>query len=111
MVVVPDTRNGVAMPAKGQRVYKDLSGERFGRWKVIRRVDSDECGHVMYRTLCDCGWIGTVKAYALRNGSSKSCGCLAAELTRENWRKKGKDYFFGNRLIARDSKGRFSKTQ
>jgi hypothetical protein len=99
------------MPAKGQRVYKDLSGERFGRWKVIRRVDSDECGHVMYRTLCDCGWIGTVKAYALRNGSSKSCGCLAAELTRENWRKKGKDYFFGNRLIARDSKGRFSKTQ
>ena len=97
------------MPAKGQRTYTDLSGQRFGRWLVIKRVDSDECGHVMYSTLCDCGWKGVVKAYALRNGTSKSCGCLAVELTRENWKKRGKEFYFANRLITRDSKGRYSK--
>lgn len=59
--------------------FINLAGERFGRWKVIERVQ-----HVAKRThwrcVCDCGNFGIVDRNSLRSGSSTSCGCLFAEV-------------------------------
>ncbi len=60
----------------------DLMGRRFGRWLVVGYVPrGDNPAH--WRVLCDCGNIGIVKSAVLRDGRSKSCGCLNKELARQ----------------------------
>ena len=36
----------------------------------------------MWECQCDCGNIVYVNGTSLKNGNTKSCGCLAKELTR-----------------------------
>lgn len=72
----------------------DLSGKKFGRWTVIHRLPDAPRFQPMWLCRCDCGIEKKVRGTNLRNGSSKSCGCLRAEListTRRgpnnpNWR-------------------------
>lgn len=59
--------------------YMDLTGQRFGRWTVIRLDGRLENGKLAWLCQCDCGKTGRVAAYALRHGMSLSCGCLAIE--------------------------------
>lgn len=58
--------------------FKDLTGERFGRWTVIERADNRN-GKVMWKCLCDCGTVRVVLGYNLTSGDSKSCGCIQDE--------------------------------
>lgn len=55
-------------------------GERFGRLVVIRRVENNAHRKVRFLCRCDCGDEVTVVADSLRNGTTKSCGCLRREL-------------------------------
>ena len=59
--------------------YTDLSGQRFERWTVQKRIGTRDSGHVLYQCICDCGWIGAVQSSSLIAGQSKSCGCLRDE--------------------------------
>lgn len=61
--------------------FKDLTGQRFGRLTVIDRADTQN-SHVRWRCRCDCGNITIVKGIHLKNGHTKSCGCLIEEATR-----------------------------
>lgn len=60
-------------------------GTRFGRLTVEERditVDGRKATHaqrIFYRCKCDCGTYTSVRAYHLKSGSKKSCGCLRAE--------------------------------
>jgi hypothetical protein len=58
----------------------DLTGKRFGKLTVIKKVKSHVApnGHAstMWECKCDCGNIINVCSYDLRSGHSKSCGCL-----------------------------------
>lgn len=54
----------------------DLTGQRFGRLVVVGRDGSDKTGHVTWLCKCDCGKQILVCGRELRNGDSKSCGCL-----------------------------------
>jgi hypothetical protein len=72
----------------------DLTGRRFGRWTVIRRWGSKtyryEDGSVvvpLWLCRCDCGGEGVVDGGNLKNGHSKSCGCLRLDWLEE--RRKG----------------------
>lgn len=58
--------------------FRDLSGQRFGRLVVIRRDGSDAAG-ARWLCRCDCGRDISVRSGHLRNGNSKSCGCLKRE--------------------------------
>lgn len=59
---------------------KDLTGMRFGHWKVIRKSDIQYYpGATLWLCRCSCGELCDVSGYALRTESSKSCGCLANE--------------------------------
>lgn len=65
--------------------FKDLTGQRFGRWTVLYQAESrrDSRGYplVMWHCLCDCGVEKDVLGETLRNGRSKSCGCLAKAIS------------------------------
>lgn len=68
----------------------DLTGQRFGRWIVIKESDKkDSGGRAMWECRCDCGNAGVVKGVYLRRGESKSCGCLL----KEHAAKLGNDRF------------------
>lgn len=58
---------------------KALNSDRFGRWTVLRENGRNKSGGVMWLCMCDCGTIRSVEGRSLRNGLSKSCGCLASE--------------------------------
>jgi len=65
----------------------DLTGQEFYRVKVISEGGRDKHGQVRWNCLCSCGKEFTTNSANLRNGHTKSCGCL----TRE---KIGKVNFF-----------------
>lgn len=58
----------------------DLSGRRFGRLFVLAR--HSEIGEpVKWLCQCDCGSETVIWASALATGSTRSCGCLNADIT------------------------------
>ena len=57
----------------------DLTGQRFGRWTVIG-FDENRKGQTYWKCKCDCGIEKSVNGAKLKNGESKSCGCLSKEL-------------------------------
>ena len=56
-------------------VLIDISGQRFGRLLVVRRVASDKLGKATWMCLCDCGKEQISLGANLRNGNTISCGC------------------------------------
>ncbi len=65
----------------------DLKGQRFGKLMVIR--DSKKRtgtrhgdGHIIWACRCDCGKRTMVISGNLRNGYTRSCGCLKDEQTK-----------------------------
>lgn len=76
---------------KKKKDYSDVIGKRYGRWTVIERVDKgDNKRYFLCR--CDCGTERVVILSALKNGSSRSCGCLRAEENAEKYAEKLKSY-------------------
>lgn len=56
----------------------DLIGHKFGRWTVVglsEKVDK----YTRWNCICDCGVTKSVIYWNLKNGKSKSCGCLQIE--------------------------------
>ena len=62
----------------------DITGQRFGRLVVLGRnmEKQGENRHLMWDCICDCGNRTTVSGLHLKDGHTKSCGCLAAESLR-----------------------------
>lgn len=56
---------------------RNLKGNVFGRWTVLRRSGSDSQKHPkpMWLCRCECGKVARVIASSLVSGKSKSCGC------------------------------------
>lgn len=59
---------------RGRRAI-DLTGRRYGKLTVIRRVPNPVPGTAWY-CRCDCGSTVVVAGKNLRTGNTKSCGCL-----------------------------------
>lgn len=56
-------------------------GNRYGRLVVQQRAKNNSQGRAQWECLCDCGNIVYVQGVLLRNGTTKSCGCLQKERT------------------------------
>lgn len=88
---------------------KDISiGSIFGRWKVVSvPVLSQDNKHWMVMCRCECGTERTTRATRLRSGTSKSCGCLRADLktthgmTATAVRKESREYWVWNMVVQR----------
>ena len=59
---------------------KDLTGQKFGRLKVIGFAGRDKNGNALWRCRCSCGNEKTVHRRHLLCGYTKSCGCLRRDL-------------------------------
>ena len=62
--------------------FKDLRGQKFGRWMVIERA-ANKGKQTAWRCRCDCGREAVVVGSSLTRGASKSCGCLQKERVTE----------------------------
>jgi len=68
----------------------DLTGVSFGRWTVVRRADHTNIHKQrLWVCRCACGRESLITSGALRNGMSKSCGCLRNDTTRIRSTKHG----------------------
>lgn len=57
--------------------YEDLSGRRFGKLVVLKRVPNKGKGHdTRYLCKCDCGGLTETARYSLLCGETMSCGCI-----------------------------------
>jgi hypothetical protein len=54
---------------------EDLSGRRFSMLVVLGR-DGAKGGERTWLCKCDCGALTVVRSYCLRNGHTRSCGCI-----------------------------------
>ena len=61
----------------------DLTGQKFNRWTVIRFYETKN-RKTYWECQCDCGTIKIVAGHGLKDGKSKSCGCLQREKAKEH---------------------------
>lgn len=66
----------------------DLTGQRFTRLLVDKRVANNSRGRAMWQCLCDCGKTTIVNATSLIGGNTKSCGCMKYEASIANGKAK-----------------------
>jgi hypothetical protein len=81
---------------KGQ--FTDISGQRFGMLTAISidhlSVQRNGCARALWKCRCDCGNETVASISNLRNGHTRSCGCLVVESASKTHFKhgdKGKD--------------------
>lgn len=74
--------------------FIDLSGQHFGRLTIVRYI-----GDQKWECLCDCGNAKNARSGNLKNGYTRSCGCLRKEVTRKRVTKHGHT---GNRSVTRE---------
>ena len=68
-------------PRNNQPIRKSLVGETFGRLAVLSPIKGSRAGRrLRYLCQCVCGRQKWVDASNLKNGCSRSCGCLKTEL-------------------------------
>ncbi len=93
----------------GRPEVKDLTGRRFGRLTVTAYAGKEGGVH-RWRCICDCGEETVVSHSMLLSSKTKSCGCLQAEIHRENLKLIGGTSVTileagKNRLIASNTSG------
>ncbi len=63
--------------------FIDLTGQKFNRLFVLKRVHNNTYKRPMWLCLCDCGENTIVRGSSLVDGRTKSCGCLNRERSKE----------------------------
>lgn len=79
----------MCLEAKKDMRRLDLTGQRFERWRVLRRARGREHGRSYWLCLCLCSRKRIVHGSSLVQGTSKSCGCLTRETTHLRTYKHG----------------------
>ena len=62
-------------------------GQKIDRWTVIKRVENGKYGESMWLCQCECNGENSLKIIRgshLKDGGTKSCGCLQRELLAKN---------------------------
>lgn len=69
------------------RKTEDLTGKKYGRLEVVKRVDDyvSDNGKKFHKWLCkcECGKETIVKGQHLRSGHTRSCGCMQKERAKQ----------------------------
>lgn len=78
----PSAPTGKRVVAPRNRRCKNRVGQRFGRLVVEAYSHSKDIGgktNAFWKCRCDCGNTNTVQTRELKNGGTRSCGCLRLE--------------------------------
>lgn len=67
---------------------EDLTNRKFGRWTVLsldsyRRDSKNRRQGYFWNCRCECGIEKIIRAASLKNGTSRSCGCLLKDVQRQ----------------------------
>jgi len=63
--------------------FVDLTNQRFGRLTVISRAENAKRLQTQWNCMCDCGKETIIRAANLKNGTTKSCGCLQVDINKK----------------------------
>ncbi len=66
----------------------DITGKKYNRLTVLSEAGRDRFGQVLWDCRCDCGKRVIVRGRDLREGRTKSCGCLNIENATATIRKR-----------------------
>ena len=69
---------------RGNWSFIDLTGRRFGRLVVTHRCPERRGVAIVWACKCDCGSAVDVIGASLRNGNTRSCGCLLRDWCSES---------------------------
>lgn len=61
----------------------DITDQRFGKLTALIPVKSGE--KIKWLCQCDCGNLITVQPANLKNGNTKSCGCMQKDIVTKRW--------------------------
>lgn len=64
--------------------FIDLTGQKFGKLKVLQRIENNKNNQIQWLCKCDCGNYHKTTTHNLRAGSCKSCGCINANINKYN---------------------------
>jgi hypothetical protein len=74
----------------------DITGQRFGRLIAIEIAHKEKrpagSSRIFWHCLCDCGRENVVAGEKLKNGHSKSCGCISREILAKRCVTHGHTY-------------------
>ena len=76
----------------------DLKGKRFGNLVAIDYAYSNKSKNAVWHCVCDCGNETFVNSQNLKNGKTKSCGCLKSKVTAERNRNNRKYKAMNDRI-------------
>ena len=57
----------------------NLIGKKFGHLTVIKKDTSKVGKYIYWICRCDCGNIASIRGECLKNGNTKSCGCIKSK--------------------------------
>jgi hypothetical protein len=63
-------------------MMKDITGQIFGRLKVVALHEQHPSGRCLWKCVCECGEVRIVRGGNLASGNTRSCGCARNEATR-----------------------------
>ncbi|MFZ2948081.1 MAG: hypothetical protein WA003_01230 [Desulfuromonadaceae bacterium] len=63
-------------------MYEDLSENIYERLKILYYYGNDKYNRALWMTECICGKKSIKNAYSMKNGNTRSCGCLQNECTK-----------------------------
>ena len=91
---------------KANRKFIDLTGKKFGRWIVVgMHHRSPTKSNTYWTCLCECGNSKVVPGNTLKEGASKSCGCLQKQIVSTCNKKHGlyraPVYYVWHAMLAR----------
>lgn len=61
----------------------NLTGKRYGKLTVIELSKMSKHNTRQWKCICDCGKEKIIEGQSLKNGNTKSCGCLTSELASQ----------------------------
>lgn len=74
--------------------FQDHTGKKMHRLTFLEFVELSESRNARWKVRCDCGTEFIVTAECVKRGTTRSCGCLRAEMLRAR----------NKRLIKRNTK-------
>lgn len=92
---------------------EEMVGQRFGRLTVTAMCNERKNGRVLWECKCDCGNTIYVTTTVLKNGGTKSCGCLHRDIMKEQGHKSVLDLTgqrFGRLTVIRLTDERIRKS-
>jgi hypothetical protein len=73
----------VSCGCKKKERKRELTGQIFGRWKILKRDNSSKSSKWICECSCDLKTIRSVDEYSLISKVSQSCGCLNREISSQ----------------------------